>query len=179
MPSRTAHLQRNNTAPFGLVALTWSGPDHGLTARIRVREAGQWQQWHSLSASADGPDAGSPDALLAAARNGTDPLLTSGSSDGVEATVTTQSGRMPTDLHLMLIDGRRTAADLTPAAQGITAAHADPAAPTIVPRAGWGADETLRSGDPKYSPTIKIGFVHHTVTASNYPQSQEIGRAHV
>ncbi|MBU6213170.1 MAG: N-acetylmuramoyl-L-alanine amidase [Actinomycetales bacterium] len=167
-----AHLLRTDTAAFGLVALTWDGPDHGLSARIRVRESGQWQQWHVLAASADGPDAGSADARRAAGRSGTDPMLTSGSSDGVEAVVTTRSGRLPAGLHVLLIDGRRTAADLSAAAQGVAAAYADPAAPTIVPRAGWGADETLKSGDPKYSATIKIGFVHHTVTASNYPQSQ-------
>lgn len=168
----SAHLVRENTAKFGLVALTWRGDGDGLSARIRVRERGTWQPWHTVSASQDGPDAHSDDARHAGNRAGTDPLLTSGSSDAVEAVVTTTASQLPEQLELVLIDGRRNAADNLTSTVQSGAVHADPTAPDIISRAGWGADETLRSGDVKYSATIKVGFVHHTVTASNYPRSQ-------
>ncbi|WP_329118160.1 peptidoglycan recognition protein [Streptomyces sp. NBC_01465] len=41
--------------------------------------------------------------------------------------------------------------------------------PTIVTRAGWGADEKIReAGDPAYSDKINAVFVHHTDTAATY-----------
>ena len=171
----SARLTKTGTAHFGLVALTWRGDGHGLRARVRVQEQGRWGAWHDIASAQDGPDAGSPDAQRAGSRFGTDPLLTSGTSDGVDVVVTTRNGIRPSGLHVVLIDGKRTAEDsATTAATSpwSNAAWADPTAPTIVSRAGWGADETLASGLPQYSPTIKIGFVHHTVTASNYPQAQ-------
>lgn len=177
-PRVAARLTRGSTAHFGLVALTWRGESHDLHAHVRVREQGRWQPWHSLHPSEDAPDAGSPDAARVGQRWGTDPLLTSGSSEGVDVIVTTRGGVRPKDLHVLLIDGKRTTDDIsatsTAAARNpfSNAAWADPQAPTIVSRAGWGADETLKSGQPQYSSTIKIGFVHHTVTASAYPQSQ-------
>ncbi|GAA1356047.1 peptidoglycan recognition protein [Streptomyces beijiangensis] len=43
------------------------------------------------------------------------------------------------------------------------------AKPTIVTRAGWGADETIReAGDPTYTDKINAVFVHHTDTAAVY-----------
>ncbi|NDB18839.1 MAG: hypothetical protein EB027_06220, partial [Actinobacteria bacterium] len=96
---------------------------------------------------------------------------------GVQARVWTQSGTRPRGLDLVLIDGRATAADAQ--AVGITgpgfassAAYAAAATPTIVPRAGWGADESLRTGEPRYASTVKMAFVHHTVTSSTYSRAQ-------
>jgi hypothetical protein len=41
--------------------------------------------------------------------------------------------------------------------------------PTIVTRAGWGADEKIReAGDPEYADKINAVFVHHTDTAAAY-----------
>lgn len=45
---------------------------------------------------------------------------------------------------------------------------AAPAAPAIVSRAGWGADESLRTGDPLYTKTVRAAFVHHSATGNNY-----------
>lgn len=44
--------------------------------------------------------------------------------------------------------------------------------PTIVSRAQWGADESLRSGQPTYSRRVRLGFVHHTVNANSYSQEE-------
>jgi hypothetical protein len=42
------------------------------------------------------------------------------------------------------------------------------AAPPIITRAQWGADESLRSGTPEFAPINRV-IVHHTVTATQEP----------
>ncbi|MER6145080.1 N-acetylmuramoyl-L-alanine amidase [Streptomyces sparsogenes] len=44
--------------------------------------------------------------------------------------------------------------------------------PRIVTRAGWGADEKLRERGHLYTKTVKVAFVHHTVTGNAYTCSQ-------
>lgn len=44
--------------------------------------------------------------------------------------------------------------------------------PSIVTRAGWGADEKIRETGHVYSKTVKVAFVHHTVTGNKYSCSQ-------
>jgi hypothetical protein len=57
-----------------------------------------------------------------------------------------------------------TAPDPMPAATTSTVAS-----PTVVTRAGWGADECAReSGYPSYGSAVKVMFVHHTDTTNNY-----------
>ncbi|MER5602899.1 N-acetylmuramoyl-L-alanine amidase [Streptomyces sp. NPDC002265] len=57
-----------------------------------------------------------------------------------------------------------TPPDPTPAATVSTVAP-----PTVVTRAGWGADECAReSGYPSYGSAVKAMFVHHTDTTNNY-----------
>ncbi|MDX3230837.1 peptidoglycan recognition protein [Streptomyces sp. ME19-01-6] len=55
----------------------------------------------------------------------------------------------------------------TSAAQAHTAPR-----PRIVTRAGWGADEKLREKGHRYTKTVKVAFVHHTVTGNAYSCSQ-------
>jgi hypothetical protein len=45
------------------------------------------------------------------------------------------------------------------------------ARPTIYSRAQWGADESMRKGEPSYG-AVKMAFVHHTVDANNYTAAQ-------
>ncbi|GDY43236.1 hypothetical protein SANT12839_041180 [Streptomyces antimycoticus] len=44
--------------------------------------------------------------------------------------------------------------------------------PSIVTRAGWGADEKIRETGHVYSKTVKVAFIHHTVTGNKYSCSQ-------
>jgi hypothetical protein len=46
------------------------------------------------------------------------------------------------------------------------------AQPPIIPRAGWGADESLRRCGPDYAPALKMSHVHHTVNSNAYSRSQ-------
>jgi len=43
--------------------------------------------------------------------------------------------------------------------------------PSIISRAGWGADESLRDWDPEVRPVRKI-VVHHTVTPNDYAEDE-------
>ena len=45
---------------------------------------------------------------------------------------------------------------------------AAPAQPAIVSRAGWGAVESLRRGEPRYAAAAHMVFVHHTDTPNGY-----------
>ncbi|QKV94595.1 N-acetylmuramoyl-L-alanine amidase [Streptomyces sp. NA02950] len=44
--------------------------------------------------------------------------------------------------------------------------------PRIITRAAWGADETIREKGHVYSKTVKVAFIHHTVTGNAYRCSQ-------
>jgi hypothetical protein len=44
--------------------------------------------------------------------------------------------------------------------------------PTIIPRAGWEADESIRRAPPVYAGTLRFALVHHTVTSNAYSRSQ-------
>ena len=44
--------------------------------------------------------------------------------------------------------------------------------PPIVPRSAWGADESIRKGEPTYAPAIRFASVHHTAGPNNYSPAQ-------
>ena len=44
--------------------------------------------------------------------------------------------------------------------------------PRIVTRKGWGADETLRERDFRYTTSVKAAFVHHSASGNNYSCAQ-------
>jgi flagellar hook assembly protein FlgD len=64
-----------------------------------------------------------------------------------------------------------TAPDAAGAAVVAATTVGGPPEPTIVSRAEWGADESLRSGSPSYG-VVRCAFVHHTVNANTYSRSQ-------
>jgi hypothetical protein len=45
-------------------------------------------------------------------------------------------------------------------------------APSIIPRAGWHADEAIRKGAPFYADGVHVVFVHHTVNSNSYTKAQ-------
>jgi hypothetical protein len=47
-----------------------------------------------------------------------------------------------------------------------------PTPPPVVLRAGWGADEALRVGQPQYAPRVAFVVIHHTLTPNGYSPSQ-------
>jgi flagellar hook assembly protein FlgD len=46
------------------------------------------------------------------------------------------------------------------------------ASPTIISRAGWQADESIRREPPKYAPALQFALVHHTASPNGYSCAQ-------
>jgi hypothetical protein len=77
---------------------------------------------------------------------------------------------------MALIDPGTSAADATPAAAAATdQAHAASAMPPVYSRAQWGADESIRTWDPEYAPTIKAATLHHTADRNDYTAAEVFG----
>ena len=139
-------------------------PPTGTQVEVRTHDGSGWSAWTTLLVGDDGPDAGSADARHA--RIGTESLAAAG-SDGIAIRVTTPDGSAPAGVRLTLVDGGRSAADSAIDAPAGSAV-ADVTRPTIISRAGWGADESLRTCEPEQLSGFKAVVVHHTVNSNTY-----------
>ncbi len=157
---------------FSIMGVTWT-PDAAVgevDVEVRTRTGGAWSGWEHVEAEGDdAPDAGTDDTGRRL-RSGTSPIWT-GPSDGVQVTVRTVSGAAPRNVKLELVDPGTSPADRLPAAPSGTT-HAAAVKPAIITRAQWGADESIRRGDPDYLSTVKVGFVHHTASSNDYTATQ-------
>jgi uncharacterized protein with LGFP repeats len=168
---------RRTTRPFRLVGVTWSDRA-GLEppqVQVRVRTDGRWSAWQVLEPLDAGPDAGTAEAERSP-RVGTEPLWTD-TADGVDVVVTSGPRGRVVDARVELVDPGRSPADETlgrPRVLGGAGAVASALSsqPPIIGRAGWGADESLRlracPSGPSMARTVRVGFVHHTVTRNDY-----------
>lgn len=183
------------TDDFALVGLTW--PDEadvsGLDGEIRVRTEDGWSEWMPVEPADGGPDAGTADAA-SAVRGGSEPIWVE-NADAVQARFASTAEGGPEELKVELVQpGDDPGSVVTSATSGgavvrtaayrtssSTAAAVLPAAtsrPTIVSRAEWGADESLRTynagcGTPDYSSTLVAAVVHHTATGNAYSSPAE------
>jgi hypothetical protein len=160
------------TARFTLAGVSWSRTSalasEDVTVNVRVNEDSGWTPWETLAISDEGPDPTAPEA--ARARVGTTPLV-SGGATGIQARVDSATGVTPADLLVTTIDPGTSPADddLTSAAPAGSASAAA-RQPTIITRARWGADETLRSGMTLNS-SVKSITIHHTAGTNSYTQA--------
>ena len=167
---------QQSTKPFRAVGLSWLHDPAltSLTAQVRVRTDGQWSDWQELDSTDEGTDGGT-DGGNVPQRDGTDPLWVD-HADGVQVHIEQIAGAAPSDLRVDLIDPGTSSADADPTGAttlaGAAVAHADTSQPTIITRAQWGADESIRlkacSGGPESAGALKVAFVHHTVTSNTY-----------
>ncbi|MFI7547087.1 peptidoglycan recognition protein [Actinoplanes sp. NPDC049599] len=173
------------TGLFSVIGATWADPRRvlGDVVEVRTRRAadGTWSAWRHLESHAAAPvEPGSGDA--AAARGSTEPLWV-GDSDGVQARIAGRAGPLPAGLRVDLINpGAPPAARTAPAGYAVPqspglARDAEVVvpprpAPTVVSRAGWGADDTIVRGAPEYSTDVQVVFVHHTAGTNNYSCAQ-------
>lgn len=161
-----------STEPFGLVGVTAAEPfAAGTRVVIRIRQDGEWQPWMELPVSEHLPDPDTEEGQRA--RFATEPVATD-EADGVQVRVDTPTGSVPADTKVTMIDNpeRPADADLAPAVLPGSSAQAAVTKPTIITRAQWGADESLRRGQTAYSDTIKVAFVHHVVSSNDYTPAQ-------
>ncbi|GAB3875491.1 SpoIID/LytB domain-containing protein [Terrabacter terrigena] len=156
--------------PFDVAGVTFTGAaPAGMTVEARTRTSAGWSPWLELEVDdADGPDPGSADAE--GARRGTEPITSAGAT-GLEVRVATNGRTAPAGLTATLVDAGSSAAD---GQLGIRSGSAVAAVrqPTIITRAEWGADESIRTCTPETLPGIKGAVVHHTVNANDYTQAQ-------
>jgi uncharacterized protein with LGFP repeats len=188
-PGQTVREVRQAT-PFSLVALT--GLDFTGTARVRAqRSDGSWGPWYTTyNLGFEGPD-GAP------AQGGTEPVFV-GRTTAVQIAINRPTDPSPVDpgapkpglgyipanveqpfgqtINAVLISPPQAPADQFSPPSAITPPGQPPA---IISRQQWGADESIRCGNPKYDNGIRAAVVHHTAGSNDYSPSDsaEIIRA--
>jgi uncharacterized protein with LGFP repeats len=143
---------------FTLVGVHWRGPGRVLF-RTRSLE-GEWTPWRNAAPEEeDAPSAVSPEARGRVGWHVGNPWWV-GPSDRVEVRKVGRVGRVRAYLVWSApvhVPVRRLAAT---------------SEPTIVPRAAWGASESIRRAPPSYAPRIQFAVVHHTAGRNAYTRSE-------
>lgn len=166
-------VSKPHTKKFSTVGVTWQQDNvENVVVQLRVRkENGRWGNWDTLQP--DDVQGAASAAHTSGIRGGTVPYFT-GDAYGVQAIVQGAGGVVPKDVKVTLIDPGTSDADKLEAAPAGTA-HAAEAMPAVYSRAQWGADESIRTWDPEYAPTIKAAALHHTDDTNNYTADQVPG----
>jgi len=142
---------------FTLAGVHWRGPGD---VRFRTRSVdGTWSRWRAAAPEIeDAPDPLSSEAGPRGWRVG-NPWWT-GESNELQVRTTGRVSRVRAELVWSpetRLPYRRVAATETP---------------TIVPRAAWGASESIRRAAPTYARSVRIAIVHHTAGANDYSRSE-------
>lgn len=171
-----ALTKKRTTRDFSALGLTWESEQEPVTVWVRTKAEGtKWSDWEYVpSADGHGPDAGTGEAQDGT-RAGTDPLIVP-ESDGVQVRVEAEDGTAPRGMKVNLIDPKKAGQDARMGQESAPAGSAAAAAtkPKIITRAEWGADESIRRGEPSYG-EINGGFVHHTAGTNYYSRSEAAG----
>jgi len=156
-----------DTARFTVLGVTWDRTDglDDVVIRYRVRESGTWSRWSGVSASDVAPDPGTADAK-AGNRGGTDAIVAV-DADGLQIWAEASSGKV-SGIKAVLIDPGADPVGVNAANASFQSAVAAPARPSIISRAAWGANESLRTCSPDYSKSMSAAAVHHTVSTNTY-----------
>jgi len=157
-----------DTPTFAVLGFTWDPDSPDVTIKYRVRASDQWSEWEEIEPG-HVPDSDSRDASDGE-RPGTDPVVT-GEADGLQVWASADEGTV-TGLRAVLVTVPQAPADAMVAP---LAAAAVPGQPPIISRAGWGADESLRTCAPSYSAEMPAVAVHHTASSNVYTPEQVPG----
>ena len=171
--------------PFSLVALTADSLD-GTSARIRAKRGdGSWGPWYEAEAlEGVGPEQRDT--------HGTEPVFV-GRTNTVQIAVTRTDPApppaakprpdlgyipanveqpLPQNVNAVLISPPEAPIDVQPPP---TAATVPGQAPHIITRAQWGANESMKCGNPIYDTGIRAGVVHHTAGSNDYTPQDSAG----
>lgn len=182
--SSKAHgfVSREVRAPkrFDLVGFSWDGDrEPAIAVRVR-RDGGAWSRWTPVAGHPDGaPDAESDERMP---RGASQPVW-AGQSDVVQY----RFSKRPPGLRLHFINATGSATTLDrvqTAVRGLAndgvialarlaSAGADEPRPEMLSRQRWGAEQCPPRKDPSYG-DVKVGFVHHTVTANGYTRDEAL-----
>lgn len=139
--------------PFQLLGVSWaSGPAGG---RVRVHTGDGWDEWIELDFE-NRTDPGSGED--ANPRAVSEPIWVD-QADGYELDL--PAGVDDVEVHLVRSSGTAGGQPLV-----LAAASSTEDAPPITSRASWGARDSKST--PEVAPGLKMGFVHHTVSANDY-----------
>jgi uncharacterized protein with LGFP repeats len=176
--------------PFSLVALTATDLT-GTTARVRAKKAdGTWGPWYDAEAL----EGLGPDDPASSSRHGTEPVFV-GRTTTVQISVTRPPGAAATEapakqraglgyvpasveqpfaqnINAVLISPPQAPVDSLPLPTAVTPPGVPP---NIISRAQWGADESMRCGEPRYDSGIRAGIVHHTAGSNDYAAQDSAG----
>lgn len=185
LPGGRTVREISQDTPFSLVALT--GDDlTGTSAEVRAKQPdGSWGPWyeaHNLESPGTGEDLDEPP-------RGTEPIFI-GATTTVQIAITRPEDAPVTAAAVETDDpdlGYQPAGIEQPIGENINAVLIEPPQapldpnwspptgvlqpgmpPTIITRAQWGADESMRCGDPRYDNGIRAGIVHHTAGSNDY-----------
>ena len=136
----------------------------GVTVEVRSRQDGSWGRWTGIGLSDSAPDPGTAEARQA--KVATEPVGVTGSDEVQVRVRTARAGARLERLTATFVDGGTSAADGTVLRTPAASASAAAAQPTLVSRAAWGADESLRTCTPGTVTSIKGAIVHHTVNSN-------------
>src|SRR5699024_4048071 len=191
-PNRGLVKELRHDREFSMFALTWrEGPD--VTAFFRAeRPDGTWSEW--FAADAQNAPGEQVNGLL-----GTEPVYV-GRTTAVQVSTFGLNVFGESLEDLIDVVKRAGAGDFTglsdllgPVALhdvqgvfidgGVTPEGIEPVAndsdvtgmPRVITRAGWGADESIRSQNPTYDDKLVAATVHHTAGANNYSQAEAAG----
>ena len=191
-PNRGLVKELRHDREFSMFALTWrEAPE--VTAFFRAeRPDGSWSEWFAADAQNAPGEQGN--GLL-----GTEPVYVGRTTavqvstfglnvfgesleDLVDVVKRAGAGEFagladllgPVALHDVqgvFIDGGVTPEGIEPVADDSDVTGM----PRVITRAGWGADESIRSQNPTYDEKLVAATVHHTAGANNYSQAEAAG----
>lgn len=159
-------------AKGALVGMTWpasAAPPVGTGLQVRGRTAdGTWTGWSDTEVNNE-----QDPAAVAAGRTtrvGTDPVWL-GPVIRVQVRFASADASQFRRGRVEVVDPGTSPAD-APAATPRGAAQANPAMPRYIRRAGWGADESIRTCRASYGDTTSAMVVHHTDGTNSYTAAQ-------
>ncbi|HEX2285973.1 MAG TPA: N-acetylmuramoyl-L-alanine amidase, partial [Mycobacterium sp.] len=181
----------HQNTPFTMVALT-ADDLTGTSARIRAKKSdGSWGPWYEAEAL----EGVGPETSHAPGPRGTEPVFVGRTTTvqiavtrpaGAPTTATQKAGEPPglgyvpanaeqpfaQNINAVLISPPQAPVDTLPLPSAATAAGVPP---HIIGRGQWGADESMRCGNPRYDKGIRAGIVHHTAGSNEYAPQDSAG----
>jgi len=164
-----------------LVGLSWAAtaPRANPVTFLRALGPSGWSAWQRLQAADGGPDPGSREqegeGVAGVSRMVTEPLWLSQPATQLQVRVDAASQGLTSGSGAASVPGLRVhliTPDLTPTPSPTLAAAAGTSAgapqPSIITRAQWGANESLRRCFAGYGRRVKVAFIHHTATSNSY-----------
>ncbi|MGI9111117.1 MAG: N-acetylmuramoyl-L-alanine amidase [Gaiellaceae bacterium] len=151
-------LASDAPARFNLVGVHWSGSG---TVQLRTRSlGGRWSRWVDAAPEAeDRPDPGTSEWARGNAWKLGNPWWV-GPSDRIEYRRVGTVSRLRA--HFVWSEASYVPARTLQRA----------GAPSIVPRSGWKADESIVRSKPALASALRVGIVHHTAGSNGYDAAQ-------